>query len=395
MHRAFLALAFALAAGAAAAQSPIATPVPPAAPAAGATGSPWDNPAAWLCRPGRDDACAAPQAVTRIAADGRRSTEVLRPAADAPFDCFYVYPTISEDPEPNSPLAAGPGERRAVAQQFAPFASVCRPFAPLYRQVTLAGLRAAMGGQPAGIDAELPVQDVRAAWRHYLANDNRGRGVLLVGHSQGSRMLIELLKRDIEGQPAQRQLVAAYLIGLNVVVPAGATTGGTFAQLQPCRSGDQVGCVVSYASFRASAPPPANARFGRARDAGTEVVCTDPVALSGQPAQAWLPREANLLGQPLPAAWQQGVAGVDTPFVDLPGLLRLACVRDGAAHYLAVATEPAAPGAGRPAEVPGDLVAVGRVFPDWGLHLVDLQLPMGNLLALAKRQGAAWRAQPR
>ncbi len=395
MHRLLVTLASAFGVAAACAQTPIATPLAPPTPAVAPGASPWDAPEAWLCRPGRDDPCAQPQALTRIDAAGRRSTEVLRAAADAPFDCFYVYPTISEDPAPNSPLAAGPGERRAAAQQFAPFASVCRPFAPLYRQVTLAGLRAAMGGQPAGIDAELPVQDVRAAWRHYLANDNRGRGVLLVGHSQGSRMLVELLKRDIEGQPVQRQLVAAYLVGLNVLVPAGGTTGGTFARLAPCRSGDEVGCFLSWASFRASAPPPGNARFGRAREAGTEVVCTDPVALSGMPVQAWLPRSANLLGQPQPADWQQGLAGVDTPFVDLPGLLRLACVRDGAAHYLAVGTDPAAAGTGRPATVPGDLVAVGRVFDDWGLHLADMQLPMGNLLALARRQGAAWRAPAR
>lgn len=379
-----LALALAAASPAALAQTPT-TAVPAA--------SPWDAPEAWLCRPGRDDACSAPQALTRIAADGSRSAVVLRPAGDAPIDCFYVYPTISEDPAPNSPLTAGPGERRAVAHQFAPFASVCRPFAPRYRQVTLAGLRAVMAGQAGAVDTELPVSDVRAAWRHYLRNDNQGRGVLLIGHSQGSRMLIELLRRDIEGQPVQRQLVAAYLIGLNVLVPQGRMAGGTLAQVQPCTSATQTGCLVSYASFRASAPPPAHARFGLAREPGAEVVCTDPVALSGEPIQTWMPRDANLLGQPQ-TAWTQALAGVTTPFVDLPGLLRVGCVRDAASHYLAVRTEGAQAGT-RPADVPGDLVVAGRLYDDWGLHLIDVQLAMGNLLSLARRQGAAWLAQSR
>ena len=36
--------------------------------------------------------------------------------------------------------------------------------------------------------------DVLDAWREYLARDNRGRGVVLLGHSQGTRMLRQLLR---------------------------------------------------------------------------------------------------------------------------------------------------------------------------------------------------------
>jgi len=132
-----LALALATTAAVPALAQPVATPE-----------ATYDAPEAWLCRPGRTDACSAEQAYTRIAADGTRTVVTVKPAADAPIDCFYVYPTISQDPNPHSTLTAGAGERRAVSQQFAPFASVCRPFAPMYRQVTLAGLRAAMMGWP-------------------------------------------------------------------------------------------------------------------------------------------------------------------------------------------------------------------------------------------------------
>ncbi|WP_348688342.1 DUF3089 domain-containing protein, partial [Acidovorax soli] len=118
----------------------------------------YDAPETWLCRPGRADLCSTEQAVTTLAADGQRTVQVIKPQADAPIDCFYVYPTISQDPNPHSTLQPGPGEQRAVAQQFAPFASVCRPFAPMYRQITLAGLRAAMSGNPAGVNPEMAIE---------------------------------------------------------------------------------------------------------------------------------------------------------------------------------------------------------------------------------------------
>ncbi len=376
-----LALALATTAAVPALAQPVATPE-----------ATYDAPEAWLCRPGRTDACSAEQAYTRIAADGTRTVVTLKPAADAPIDCFYVYPTISQDPNPHSTLTAGAGERRAVAQQFAPFASVCRPFAPMYRQVTLAGLRAAMMGNPAGINPELPVADVQAAWRHYLARDNQGRGVVLIGHSQGSRMLTELLKRGVEGQPAQRRVVSALLLGSNFLVPAGASTGGTLRTMPVCESGNQTGCVVAYTTFRASAPPPANTRFGRSTVAGSEVACTDPVRLSGVPMRSLLWREATLLGQPaLRGEWEQAMTGVTTPFVDLPGLMDAACAKGDGSHYLAIRFDAAARGQ-RPADIPGDLVVEGRAFDDWGLHLIDVNIVMGNLLELVRRQGEAWRA---
>ena len=356
-------------------------------------GANYDAPDTWLCRPGRADLCSAEQAVTALAADGSRTVQVLKPDTNAPIDCFYVYPTISQDPNPHSSLQAGPGERRAVAQQFAPFASVCRPFAPMYKQITLAGLRAAMAGNPAGVNPEIAIEDVRAAWRHYLAHDNKGRGVVLVGHSQGSRMLLELLKRDVDGQPVQQRLVSALLIGYNIMVPTGADSGGALPTLPVCRTGAQTGCVVAYSTFRDGSPPPANARFGRSNVPGSEVACTDPVLLSGQPLRSLLVRDANLLGQPvLRGEWEKSLEGVSTPFVDVPGLLKAACVKDGATHYLALSVDAAKRGS-QPSNIPGDIVVNDRTLDDWGLHLIDVNLVMGNLLGLVQQQGAAWTAK--
>jgi hypothetical protein len=43
-------------------------------------------------------------------------------------------------------MIADPAERNVIRQQFARFGSMCRPFAPLYRRITLAGLRRSLAG---------------------------------------------------------------------------------------------------------------------------------------------------------------------------------------------------------------------------------------------------------
>ena len=55
----------------------------------------------------------------------------------------------------------------------------------------------------------LGYEDVRAAWRYYLAHDNGNRGIVLIGHSQGTVILTELIRREIEGTPVQSRIVSA------------------------------------------------------------------------------------------------------------------------------------------------------------------------------------------
>jgi hypothetical protein len=175
-----------------------------ASPALAQTPAPrndYSNPDTWLCRPGRQDACAVDLTTTVILADGRTTQEKFVPHANPPIDCFYVYPTVSLDPGGNSDMVAGPEERNVIRSQFARFASQCRPFAPLYRQFTLTALRANTAGKPIASDRTLGYNDVLDAWNHYLKNDNTGRGVVLIGHSQGSGVLSQLIRNEIDGKP--------------------------------------------------------------------------------------------------------------------------------------------------------------------------------------------------
>ncbi|HKP13898.1 MAG TPA: DUF3089 domain-containing protein, partial [Blastocatellia bacterium] len=229
---------------------------PQAAPPAAAKND-YGKAESWLCRPGRQDACAVDMTTTVVAADGKLTRETWAVDSKAPVDCFYVYPTVSNDATPNSDMAAGPEEQNVIRQQFARFASVCRVYAPLYRQVTLTALRAALTGKPMAADRALAYNDVVDAWKYYLEHDNQGRGVVLIGHSQGSGVLTRLIHDEIDGKPVAERMISALLLGTNLPVPKGKDVGGAFQHVPLCHAASQTGCVVAYASFRADVPPPA------------------------------------------------------------------------------------------------------------------------------------------
>jgi len=97
----------------------------------------------WLCRPGQaNDPCTANLDATVFHANGTTTMQSESPAKDPPIDCFYVYPTVSGDRGMNSDLVPDNGEISAAQNQFARFAGVCRTFAPLYRQMTVASIAA-------------------------------------------------------------------------------------------------------------------------------------------------------------------------------------------------------------------------------------------------------------
>ena len=101
--------------------------LPPAAPAA-VDKNDYSKPETWLCRPGAHRRCVRDRSDDhgrrrRRHADARRRG---RRIPKAPIDCFYVYPTVSTDPTPNSDMTAGNEERNVVRQQFARFGSQCR-----------------------------------------------------------------------------------------------------------------------------------------------------------------------------------------------------------------------------------------------------------------------------
>ena len=73
---------------------------------------------------------------------------------------------------------------------------------------------------------QVAYDSVALAWHDYLAHFNDGKPIVLLGHSQGSAILIELLQREVDNDPAMRpRLVSALILGGNVEVPAGGASG--------------------------------------------------------------------------------------------------------------------------------------------------------------------------
>ena len=386
-----LMLATGLAAGLAEAQNQTTPATTAAAPAK----NDYSKAESWLCRPGRPDACAIDLTTTVIAASGKMKTEKWTGNPKAPIDCFYVYPTVSNDTTGNSDMVAGPEELSVIRAQFARFGSQCRVYAPLYRQVTLTALRAFMAGRPTTADRLLPYNDVLDAWNYYLEHDNNGRGVVLIGHSQGSFVLMDLIKKEIDGKPVQSRIISALLLGTSLPVPRGKDVGGAFQHLPLCHSAKQTGCVITYASFRANAPPPANTRFGKVTGENMISGCTNPAALAGGSGElhAYLGARGSgvVAAELVQKSWVTPSQPINTPFVSVPGLLTAECVSNEKGSYLAITVhgDPSDP---RTDEITGDVVANGQVLADWGLHLIDVNLAIGNLVEIVGQQSKVYVA---
>jgi hypothetical protein len=165
-------------------------------------------------------------------------------------------------------------------------------FAPVYRQLTLSAI-SDQGATPEEAAAAIHTaySGVRDAWRDYLAHYNHGRGVVLIGHSQGTGMLRALVRKQIDPRKRVRKLlVSAILLGGNVTVKRGSDVGGDFKHVRACHSPTQTRCVIAYSTFNETPPPdslfgrPSNRfseAFGLPNGPNLQVLCTNPAALGG------------------------------------------------------------------------------------------------------------------
>ncbi|MDQ3478821.1 MAG: DUF3089 domain-containing protein [Pseudomonadota bacterium] len=341
----------------------------------------------WLCLPGQADVCSRPLPTTVLNANGYGSTGPSVVAKDPPIDCFYVYPTVSGDRGMNSDLS--PSEEISVAaSQFARFSGVCRTFAPIYRQMTLGAIAAAAIGADMRQPGDIAYRDVANAWRSYLRNHNRGRPFVLVGHSQGSLMLQELIAREIEGKPAARQMLRAILPGYNVYVPQGARVGGTFKSTPLCSSAAETGCVMSWVSFRENNVPPNGAMFGSAAAPGMTVGCTNPARPGSKGWERLDSYWSARSGLPVaggPIRWSSE-GPPPTPWLRTEGLVSARCVNDGPRGYLSVRTN-ANPRDKRTDRIGGEVAILGMFLPGWGMHLADMAIAQGDLIRQVEELG--------
>jgi hypothetical protein len=332
----------------------------------------------WLCKPGANpNPCVGSLQTTVIDPSGASHVETPKNAKKPPIDCFYVYPTVSDDKTENSDLSIDPEEIAIAKYQASRFSERCRVFAPMYRQVTLQGI---FGGAAPPAAVQLAYSDVAAAWKEYLKRFNKGRGVVLIGHSQGSGMLEQLIRQKIDRRRKVRQrLVSAILLGGNVLVKQGSNVGGLFQHVPGCRSARQNACVIAFSTFNQT--PPDNTLFGKpgavsdffgVNPAGMQVLCTNPAALRGGSA----PLETLVPTTPFPGTLGLGVSilysgsppTAPTPWVTPQDHYTGQCVQSNGANVLMLSPV----GAARTLTPSPDA--------SWGLHLADGNIALGNLV---------------
>jgi len=347
----------------------------------------------WLCGPGvEDDPCRPKLTATRY--DGW-DTPVDRftsgHARDRGVDCFYVYPTVSDQQTRLANKRVDPEIRSIALYEAAWFSRVCRVYAPVYRQATVPALQA---GTTDRHDYLTAYGDVEKAFDAFLRRIGRHRAFILIGHSQGSYHLQRLIRRRIDHRPAmRRRLVSAVLLGGDVTVRKGSDRGGVFDHVPTCRHESRRGCVIAFSTFNAT--PPDDAIFGRGgarvadfldlpRGGKLETACTNPASLTrnrSRPLISVVPTEPFAPGSLIAAGIS--LLGLDWPtpatnFVESEGSFRGRCSRAGGAHVLRVTSQPGTP-VPRPSPT-----------PQWGLHLADANIAQGNLVDIVRHQIRAY-----
>jgi pimeloyl-ACP methyl ester carboxylesterase len=352
---------------------------------------PYGDDSSWLCRPGMANNQCFVNSLdsTIINPDLSTTPEPHTGNENQPFDCFYVYPTVD--------LGGAVGNHLDVTQpsyvaltldpllaQGARFNAQCRIFAPHYRQVTLS----TFGDPNAAIYQGLAYRDVLDAWRLYLKNDNAGRNVVVIAHSQGTLMTTRLLQEEFDPSVTLRsRLIAALLIGGSVIVPQGGVVGGSFQNIPLCQSAAETGCVLAYRSYADGFPPTggSNSSGGPTMD----TACTNPAApdavgssVEGAFTGTYFPTHTN---QPLFQLAPD--PGFGTAFVKYESFYSGACVKDDTNHsYLRIRVTP----------LPGDLRTNPIPFTNFvldpgflGTHILDYSWATEDLLSLVAAKAAA------
>ncbi|MBL0055267.1 MAG: DUF3089 domain-containing protein [Chitinophagaceae bacterium] len=163
-------------------------------------------------------------------------------------DVFFLYPTSltdGSDPRWNAEIddaeINAKTDYSSILYQASVFNAQCRVYAPRYRQAHIRCFFLADSTTKPYFD--MAYEDVRNAFLYYLNTENKGRPIIIAGHSQGTLHAARLMKEFFDGKPLKRQLVCAYLIGMPV-------SENYFADLKPCKDSTATGCLVSWRSFQ-------------------------------------------------------------------------------------------------------------------------------------------------
>lgn len=222
-------------------------------------------------------------------ADSVPNSQVKDMQASASVDVFFIHPTLFlgevtglkycwnadvNDGDMNSRV-----DGSSILNQASVFNGSCRVFAPRYRQAHIFSFFTSdkESGQAA---LNLAYEDVKSAFAYYLEHFNKGRPFIIAGHSQGTLHGGMLLRDVIEGTSLEKQLVAAYIIGMPI-------QSSFFSKLPVCESPNQTDCYVTWATYQKGFFP-----YNYSSYKGG--VCVNPLTWTRD--STWVSRKMNLGG---------------------------------------------------------------------------------------------------
>jgi hypothetical protein len=189
--------------------------------------------------------------------DKTDSADLIPPGIDfsqdypePPVDVFFIHSTGYVGPGGwNSTMSKDNSEAQSIEYMLSSMASIyngcCRIYAPHYREAHLqAFLSDALS--PASQALDLAYTDVKQAFDYFLTHFNHGRPFIIVSHSQGTAHALRLLEQEIDTQPIQQKLVAAYVLGYWLPLDKFSRS---FRSLTLCQTALQTGCIISYDSY--------------------------------------------------------------------------------------------------------------------------------------------------
>lgn len=219
----------------------------------------YQDPAMWYSRPGigTGDPARYQPAVERP--DGTIAPgSPADPASTPRFAVFFVHPTsylplaLSQGAKWNASLDDPDAQARArlyIKGMASPFNRADEIWAPKYRQAAVGAFLTDKPEAQEAIDAAYA--DVRQAFRYFVASIGKDEPIVLAGHSQGSLMILRLLKEEIAGTPLQQRIAAVYAVGW----PLSVAHDLPALPLPACATPAQSNCIVTWSSFADDASP--------------------------------------------------------------------------------------------------------------------------------------------
>jgi hypothetical protein len=175
---------------------------------------------------------------------------LLNEKRDSLADVFFLHPTMytmkmrlnKMNADIDDDYINAKTDYSTILYQASVFNQHARVFAPRFREAHISAYLI-KDSIKAATAFELAYEDVKAAFEYYLQHYNRGRPIIIASHSQGTTHALRLLKEFFDNRPLQKQLVAAYLLGMSIPKES-------FVSLKPCETPGETGCFCGWRTFK-------------------------------------------------------------------------------------------------------------------------------------------------